>query len=726
LVGAIAMNDQANVGAQTIDQEKAEESRKQEILKQSREALVDAGALATSLWLSYIFVVLYLTIAASGVSHRDLLLQNPVKMPFLGVELPLIAFFWVAPALFVIIHFYALLHFVLLSEKIENFHNALIDAVPDGGERNQIRRRLPNNLFIQFLAGPHDVRTGPLGYSLRLIAWTTLVFAPILLLLFFQAQFLPFHSNPTTQLQRLIIVADLAVIWFLWRPIIDRTQRLVRSSSFARRFSIFATALVIFTSLTLVTFPGDWLDKVPSCRCIPLTLPVKWKDSEDWTSLHDLLFNGPVDLVNWKPNSPWADRLVVPGIDLIDHSKFDKDEKFKDVRRTISLRGRDLKGAVFNGADLRSVDFTGAKLGRASFAGADLRRATFACDKRAINAGRSGGSENVPVDSDDDFGNETCTDLTAAIFNDAKLDNADLSGANLRGAILDRSSIVGASLLSANLTGASLQRADLTGANLSSAKLFAARLRSANLQGASLTGAKLSAANLERAILHGANMQSAVARIVHLKAAQMQGANLSSARVDGIFLTGAHVWRTTPPRMDNAAIPPELTGVELSVQPLTLEQYEVLKQKVTSEVEAKSRKTRTLSYIAALDPRENRSTYPGGWGVSATLGAEGRVEAVAKFAAELIGCHQSEDEEPDFHFLVRGLISDRGLFGPIGGLSEEYGAAFAARVLDREHCKAHQRLTSQEKSDLGDLKIDDTKSGENPKDTSKPGPESKS
>ena len=179
------MNDQANVGAQTIDQEKAEESRKQEILKQSREALVDAGALATSLWLSYIFVVLYLTIAASGVSHRDLLLQNPVKMPFLGVELPLIAFFWVAPALFVIIHFYALLHFVLLSEKIENFHNALIDAVPDGGERNQIRRRLPNNLFIQFLAGPHDVRTGPLGYSLRLIAWTTLVFAPILLLLFF-------------------------------------------------------------------------------------------------------------------------------------------------------------------------------------------------------------------------------------------------------------------------------------------------------------------------------------------------------------------------------------------------------------------------------------------------------------------------------------------------------------------------------------------------------------
>src|ERR1700712_569013 len=105
------MNGQADVKPEIADLE-AEEKRKSEVLKQSRDALVDAGTIATSLWLSYIFAGLYLTIAVSGVTHRDLLLQNPVKMPFLGVELPLIAFFWVAPALFIVVHFYALLHFV--------------------------------------------------------------------------------------------------------------------------------------------------------------------------------------------------------------------------------------------------------------------------------------------------------------------------------------------------------------------------------------------------------------------------------------------------------------------------------------------------------------------------------------------------------------------------------------------------------------------------------------
>jgi hypothetical protein len=58
-----------------------------------RDAVVDAGSVGGGLWLSYLFVFFYLAIAAGGVTHRDLLFENPVKLPFLNIDLPLIGFF---------------------------------------------------------------------------------------------------------------------------------------------------------------------------------------------------------------------------------------------------------------------------------------------------------------------------------------------------------------------------------------------------------------------------------------------------------------------------------------------------------------------------------------------------------------------------------------------------------------------------------------------------------
>ncbi len=80
---------------------------------------------ADALWLSYIFVFLYLAIAAGAVTHKDLFFENPVKLPFLNVELPLIAFFTLGPALFLIVHAYILLHFAMLAGKVGAFHTEL-------------------------------------------------------------------------------------------------------------------------------------------------------------------------------------------------------------------------------------------------------------------------------------------------------------------------------------------------------------------------------------------------------------------------------------------------------------------------------------------------------------------------------------------------------------------------------------------------------------------------
>src|SRR5262249_30256184 len=76
-----------------------------------RDAVVDAASVGAGLWLSYLFVLLYLIVAVGGVTHRNLLFESPVKLPFLGVDLPLVGFFVLGPALFLIVHAYVLLHF---------------------------------------------------------------------------------------------------------------------------------------------------------------------------------------------------------------------------------------------------------------------------------------------------------------------------------------------------------------------------------------------------------------------------------------------------------------------------------------------------------------------------------------------------------------------------------------------------------------------------------------
>jgi hypothetical protein len=56
-----------------------------------------------------------------------------------------------------------------------------------------LRRQLPSNIVVQFLAGPSDIREGGLGWLLRAVAWISLVIGPVLLLLLLQIQFLPYH-----------------------------------------------------------------------------------------------------------------------------------------------------------------------------------------------------------------------------------------------------------------------------------------------------------------------------------------------------------------------------------------------------------------------------------------------------------------------------------------------------------------------------------------------------
>lgn len=85
-------------------------AEKADDLEAIKKAVEDAASISGGLWLSYLFALFYIAVAAGAVKHEDLLLENPVKLPFLNIELPLKAFFFLAPILFLITHAYTLAH----------------------------------------------------------------------------------------------------------------------------------------------------------------------------------------------------------------------------------------------------------------------------------------------------------------------------------------------------------------------------------------------------------------------------------------------------------------------------------------------------------------------------------------------------------------------------------------------------------------------------------------
>jgi uncharacterized protein YjbI with pentapeptide repeats len=502
-------------------------------LDEIKKSVEDAASISGGLWLSYLFVLSYIAIAAGAVTHEDLLLIRPVKLPFLNVELPLKAFFALAPYVVLIIHAYALMHFIMLGKKASRFHKELrrqfpdcatktqkSGAAPDGTQkeiRDKLRRLLPSNIFVQILAGPPELRTGIFGAMLKLIAVTTLVVFPILLLLLLQIQFLPFHDWNITWAQRVALILDIVLLWLLRPPILadlsvesfDRSRVLARV---LREFGlglagVMSIAALCF-SIVVATIPGERQETALATLDRPRWQITYVEDDEEKTKLvstRDLLFAGEVDETTRRRKSLFSNTLVLPGFNLYEALKIDDPKKLAWKEHYFDLRGRHLEQAVLNGAVLTKADLTGAQLQGVSLLMARLRGASL---------------------------------------DDAHLQGAELGWAQLRGASFDGAQLQGATLIWADLQGAELDRAQLQGSSLGGAQLQGASLSQAQLQGASLWLAQLQGASLSQAQLQGAE----------LAGAQLQGASLDGAKVNATDFLGAFLWRTIWGKMDPAKL----------------------------------------------------------------------------------------------------------------------------------------------------------------------------
>ena len=281
----------------------------------------------------------------------------------------------------------------------------------------------------------------------------------MLALLIIQIQFLPYHNGLVAWTQRIALLFDLALVWWLWRKVISGGESQAtapRASSIAVGMGVLFSLLAIAFSCAIATFPGEWQDDL---------LPT-WA-----VTTHNGLFSAEPDEFTHR-RFPFSNTLVLPGLNVYEGLGIDDPEKAKWRDYVFRPRGRDLRGAIFAFASLPSVDFTGADL-----QGARLGRVA----QRSFRARRS----------------------------QAQLQGASLHSAQLQGASLDKAQLQGAKLYGAQLQGASLTEAQLQGAWLTDAQLQGAWLAGAELQGALVAGAQLQGVSFSGATLKATDLHDA-------------------------------------------------------------------------------------------------------------------------------------------------------------------------------------------------------------------------
>src|SRR6185295_12291092 len=81
-------------------------------------------------------------------------MEAPVKLPILGVDVPLRGYFFLVPAIIIALHFYFVLQLSGLAEKFREYEMVMQDSKVTVAEAERLRQRLDNSLFAKVLGGP--------------------------------------------------------------------------------------------------------------------------------------------------------------------------------------------------------------------------------------------------------------------------------------------------------------------------------------------------------------------------------------------------------------------------------------------------------------------------------------------------------------------------------------------------------------------------------------------
>ena len=164
-------------------------------------------------WLAFLFLLTYVIVTLASVSHKDLLLNSPVRLPIINTDIPLVGFFQYAPAMLLLVYLSLLVQHVIVARKYRRFTDAILPLERETGSENPARERVHAYAFSQILAGPRPHRITKL--MMQLIVYVTFALLPIATLLYFQIKFLPYHEVWITYWHRFAVILGFAMLILL-------------------------------------------------------------------------------------------------------------------------------------------------------------------------------------------------------------------------------------------------------------------------------------------------------------------------------------------------------------------------------------------------------------------------------------------------------------------------------------------------------------------------------
>ena len=441
--------------------------------------------------LFFLSLVTYCLLAVLATTDRDLFFATGIRLPLLGVELPLLAFYIVMPIFIILAHFNVL---YLFNKHIDNLSDYDLN---------------------KFFVGIFDFIALSKGDSfqkiIKFFVFFVLYLLPLITLYLFWWCFNTYQDLLISRWHIVYLLLDSIIIALFIEPRFKKISILLD-----------ITIIVCLMGSTIIQNKIE-KGEFPRTQHPKLSLSGEQLVNFDRDKLLVL------QSLNKEKHKNLA--LYQPAFDLngrsFKYANFSNSTLINVNFSNANLQEADLYNAELQGADLRKAQLQGVDLRKAQLQGVDLRKAQLqGVDWREAQLQGA---------------NLYRVQLQGANLIGVQLQGANLIGAELQGADLQKMNLQGADLFGAKLQGADLRKAQLQGVDLSWTELQGADLRDAQLQGADLSWIELQGANLYKAQLQGADLIGAQLQGANLYKAQLQGANLNGAKLQGANLDVAQL-----------------------------------------------------------------------------------------------------------------------------------------------------------------------------------------
>ena len=426
-------------------------------------------------------LVLAITLAATVVATDDfaILLGTVKVLPELGVELPVVVAFLVAPPVFIFLHANVLLQLEVLAERLRSFY----EAIPYGSDATwadlvhgfaftQFHRPPPATTVEKSFLSPDRLHR----FFLWIIIWSSIIAAPILLLISIQISFVRFQSVYISIFHAVIVTIDL--VFLIWHYF--SVRRYIESAPILPLDRILGAQLVKWLSRGVVILAAVLVGAIIWTQA----MPPGWYDARHYRFYSVGFDHDPRDirrdkfdpwptagdLIRWKERAgvldvlcaevKWGCRFInlpfrtlvniAAKPSLLDVGLFLGYRRFRyaDFRES-RLQGVDFRFSNLTGANLHKAHLQNAILSYANLQGTDLSEAHL--ESAQLEHAKLGCSK---LHSSSE---ERCVDLRRAHLLRANLKGASLNGADLSGSNMDGADISGAWLIGVNLVGANIQ-----------------------------------------------------------------------------------------------------------------------------------------------------------------------------------------------------------------------------------------------------------------------------